>query len=406
MAGISKVGLSLLLLAALLIISWDSIPSRGHHRAAALQVCRSWVEPCQRVLGLPRGGTATLDLRLKAPAARSHSWPAQLVAWETHLSVTNSLTIKVLSEPGSRRPVQELGERDFVLNNLARMEDVTSGERGRYFTVQNRYDSASDSLDYAVALLDFAESGSATAAILLDSGDSILLGSIRLRGVAEGSASITIPGASARPSQIVILDGNSQVSTFQPTGENSPLATINVGTAAATVDLHGQITLQYPGDVQALSSSGKKLKVSFWETGATPPWRKGNASPLATFYNLSPDGLGRFRITDIAPSLLPQGVYDLRVQSPGSLTSVIPGVALPSPESSLPSSPNFQVSLRGGDTDGNNVVDSLDLASLKASFGKLEGEKGYSRLSDLSGDGVVDGMDFSRMAQNLGERSE
>jgi hypothetical protein len=62
--------------------------------------------------------------------------------------------------------------------------------------------------------------------------------------------------------------------------------------------------------------------------------------------------------------------------------------------------------LRGGDIDGNNIIDNLDLLSLKASFGRLAGETGFNDNADLNRDGVVDAQDFSSMSRSFNQRGE
>ena len=396
--------LVLLLLATLLIFSWDTPqPSRGQEFSISMQVCRSWVEPCQQVLALPRGGATTLDLRLQAHG----SGRVELAAWETHLNVTNSQNGQVVLEPTNDGPVREQGDGNYALNGLARVEDGTDGQAGRYFTVQNRYDPASNTLDYSVTLVDFAKTGQSSSAITLTGGDSLILGRITLNGVAEGSVSITAAAPPAGTSQFVILGGNNRVSNLHTARFASPLAAIHLGATSASADLHGQITPQFPADGPDGSWPTRKLTVSFWEAGAIPPWRQGDDSPLATFSNLFTDHQGRFRVSDISPDLPPVGVYDLRVWAPGTLASIVPGIILPSPGSPPLSRPHFWVGvLRGGDTDANNVVNHQDLATLKASFGALNGANRYNKLADLDGNGGIDGIDFSRMARNLGQGSQ
>ena len=328
----------LLLLATLLIFSWDTPqPSRGQEFSISMQVCRSWVEPCQQALALPRGGATTLDLRLQAHG--NGSGRVELAAWETHLSVTSSRNGKVVLEPTNDGPVREQGNGNYALNRLTRVEDGTDGQAGRYFTVQNRYDPASNTLDYSVTLVDFAKTGQSSSAITLTGGDSLILGRITLHGVAEGTVSITAAAPPAGTSQFVILGGNNRASNLHTARFASPLAAVHLGATHASVDLHGQITPQFPADGPDGSWPTRKLTVSFWEAGAIPSWRQGDDSPLATFFNLFTDHQGRFLVSDISPDLLPVGVYDLRVWAPGTLASIVPNITLPSPGSPPPSGP-------------------------------------------------------------------
>jgi len=63
-------------------------------------------------------------------------------------------------------------------------------------------------------------------------------------------------------------------------------------------------------------------------------------------------------------------------------------------------------SLLGGDVDGNNVVDNLDLVALKSSFARLTGEAGFNGNADFNDDRVVDAQDFSRLSWNFNQRRE
>jgi hypothetical protein len=130
---------------------------------------------------------------------------------------------------------------------------------------------------------------------------------------------------------------------------------------------------------------------------------------VAAFHRVATDSLGVFRVTDIAPSLLPPGFYDLRVQGRGTLASRVPSVAVPGPSGTGAAPPiplDGVVGLRAGDIDGSNVVDQADLEALRASFGSLAAPAGAILDADLNGDSVVDVLDFSIMAQNFGQRGE
>ena len=117
------------------------------------------------------------------------------------------------------------------------------------------------------------------------------------------------------------------------------------------------------------------------------------------------DSEGHFQIRDIPATLVPPGVYDLRIRGESTLSSLDSGVAIPS--GSSPSVTTVSPErLRQGDIDANNLVDDLDLEALKASFGKLEIDDGYNPIADFNRDKVIDGQDFSRLAQNFGARGE
>ena len=277
---------------------------------------------------------------------------------------------------------------------------------GRYFTVQNLHDPASGALDYSVTLLDFARPDAATAAIPLSNDTSLLLGRITLQGVADGRLDIIPADPSESPSQFVLLDRRGRTTTVQPSESSLLLASVRVGNDAAAGGIQGQVTSEYPEDLQQSSWLPMPVNVSFWETGAVPPWRRGAAAPLAAFFGLTTDSQGRFSVTDISPLLLPAGIYDVRVWGPGALPGLAPRVVIPAPGDSSRPVPPGRILLRWGDTDGNHVVDQDDLSGLKAAFGRLSGTPGYAEVTDLNRDRVIDGLDFSLMAQNLGKRGQ
>jgi Dockerin type I domain len=65
----------------------------------------------------------------------------------------------------------------------------------------------------------------------------------------------------------------------------------------------------------------------------------------------------------------------------------------------LPS--DFFASCRPGDLDFSAVVDCGDLAIVKASFGKRDGQVGFDPRADTNGDGVVDVRDLAFVARKL-----
>ena len=405
-ARASWVWLPFLLLSGLIILSWEGNPSRADSLLADLQVCRAWVQPCQNVVGIAPGDMATLDLRLQVTGISRVQQPVKLVAWETHFTTTGPPTTGVALRPTGGRPVQERGDGDYVLNGLSRLQDRTDGRMGRYFTIQNRHDPDSSSLDYSITLLDFAEPGATTAGIPLANGGPFLLGRIALQGTADGEVGILAAEPSENSSQFVLLDRRGGTTTIRPNGSESPLARVRVGKDVESGEVRGQVTSQYPEELQDRSWLPMPLSVSFWPPGAIPPWRRGNAAPLATFSKLSTDRDGWFRVTDISASLLPAGIYDLRASGPGALSGLAPRVVVPAPDDSSQPPPQVRLRLRWGDTDGNNVVDRRDLADLRAAFGQLRGADGYIEVADLNRDRVIDGLDFSLMARNLGKRGQ
>jgi hypothetical protein len=54
-----------------------------------------------------------------------------------------------------------------------------------------------------------------------------------------------------------------------------------------------------------------------------------------------------------------------------------------------------------GDADGDGIASCLDLAIVKASFGKRRGQPGFDPRADLNNDGVIDVRDLALVSQNL-----
>jgi hypothetical protein len=55
-----------------------------------------------------------------------------------------------------------------------------------------------------------------------------------------------------------------------------------------------------------------------------------------------------------------------------------------------------------GDSDGNGVVDALDLFRLRTSFGKTSADPGFLAYFDFDGSGTVDALDLFRFRQRFG----
>jgi hypothetical protein len=55
-----------------------------------------------------------------------------------------------------------------------------------------------------------------------------------------------------------------------------------------------------------------------------------------------------------------------------------------------------------GDSDGNRVVDALDLLRLRTSFGKVSTDPGFLAYFDFDGSGAVDALDLLRFRLNFG----
>jgi hypothetical protein len=55
-----------------------------------------------------------------------------------------------------------------------------------------------------------------------------------------------------------------------------------------------------------------------------------------------------------------------------------------------------------GDSDGNRLVDNLDLSRFRQSFGLTSSDPAYRSYFDFDGDGDVDNLDLFRLRQRFG----
>jgi hypothetical protein len=94
---------------------------------------------------------------------------------------------------------------------------------------------------------------------------------------------------------------------------------------------------------------------------------------------------------------LANGTYDWRVKGPKFLANsgsvILAGASRTSFEGSL---------LLTGDCDNNNVVSTPDFIIVRNSMARTVGEPGYDDRADLSGDGIVNGVDFALIQAHIG----
>ncbi|MGC8785042.1 MAG: hypothetical protein ACP5RN_11750 [Armatimonadota bacterium] len=104
---------------------------------------------------------------------------------------------------------------------------------------------------------------------------------------------------------------------------------------------------------------------------------------------VSPDTSGGLQIA------LPVGTWDLAFKADRSLRRVLRGV-------NVPASGTLNVSLLGGDADGDNEVSLFDFGKLVAAFGTLYGDPDYDPAVDFDGDGEISLFDFGILVRNFG----
>ena len=302
--------------------------------------------------------------------------------------------------------MREQGHSDLALASLVPLP--ASDAEGQFLAVQNQFDASLGRLDYSVTLVRFGLSSPDSRVAPFSTENPLLLGRVAVNGISGGSFHILPEDVSGSPFLAVSLGPSGELATVDLAPLSGPQATVKVGDVI-TPELHGQIIPPGPGDDPLTDLPPAVLTITFWRSGATPTWRGGNDLPLATFKEVSASAGGAFRIADIASSLVPPGVYDLRVKGRGTLASLVPGVDMPasgSPGDSAPIASAGAISLADGDIDGNNTIDHADLEALKASFGRVGPEPEFNANADFNGDNLVDVLDFARLAQNFGGMGE
>ena len=383
--------------------------------AATIQVCRIDVTPCQREVNLPVDGEVTLGLYLDAAddlnPTESQPESQSLVAWESHFQLTGTAGVEVAPTGSAGGPVQEQGSSALFLDGLTRLSSNVgqAAAAGRYYRVQNSYNQTTGQIDFSVTLVGFSSETSSANITSITPGTRLMLGMITLRGVVPGRSELVAGGSSAPSFQIVTAtESGPQSGEITPLETNadagSSLAVVNVGPAAEKARLEGLIWQQTPAGAEKRPFE-RQFTLTFWKTGAVPPWLGGDAEPVAAFANLTADRKAKFTVTDISPELIPSGVYDLRVNGVGASSDLVSDVTIDT-SGDAPGSLPVTVSvdfgiMRSGDLNGDNVVDSADLSALKSGFGKANGDPAFNPTADLNGDRVVDVQDFSLLTANL-----
>ena len=377
--------------------------------AVTIQVCRIDVTPCQREVNLPVGEEVTLGLYLDTTEELNLPEAHSLVAWEFHFQLISTARVEVVPTGSAGGPVQERGNPALVLDGLNRLSSNAGqvAAAGRYYRVQNSYDSNTGQIDFSVTLVGFSRENRSANTIAITPGSRLLLGMITLSGVAPGSAELVAADSSPTAFQVVtVTESGAESTRLTPlvAGAGSPLAVVNVGPAAEKARLEGLVWQQTPVGAEKRPFE-RQFTLTFWKTGAVPSWLGGDAEPVAAFANLTADRKAEFTVTDISAELIPSGIYDLRVNGVGALSDLVSDVTIDT-SGEAPGSLPVTVSvdfgiMRSGDLNGDNVVDSADLSALKSSFGDVKGNAAFNPTADLNADRVVDVQDFSLLTANL-----
>ena len=275
----------------------------------------------------------------------------------------------------------------------------------RYFTVQNRYDTSSQS----GGLLRWRSSGrnlparmAGHSCLAASRPTGLLLGRIHLEGLTPGIVELadTPPGA-----QIVVSGMDGRPELVRP-AVLVPLATVKVG-PVTTAGILGRAEPGLTGSETPLPFPAT-AQVSLWEPGAVPKWRGGSGAPVASFALIVLNADGEFSVTDIPASLVPPGLVDVRVKVERALGKSIEGVVIPNRSGSTTANLVLVTvpPVSYGDANGDNAINRQDLDMLKDTFGMADdsGEPGSS--ADFNHDGITDVADFSILAMNFGAVGE
>ena len=366
----------------------------------AISWCRADVSPCQTDLSIPEGGTVALDLVLNfAPATTI----PPIVAWETHYQLTDTSIAAIIPDTPGGSPVQEQGGVELALNGLTRLTTGSASSTGQYFTPQNNYNAISGELDYSVTLV-----GPGTPMLspqLKREPFQIVIGRVVVKGLGPGYSQIVAANPSVNPMQVIIQTSAGPLGSTTLSANGAPVATIRVG-PVDTVEIRGKLAGPSPTGPSRPGFNPATLALIFWAPGSIPAWRGGSDQPTASFRGIVIDTSGEFRVTDVAPSVVPAGIYDLRVKGDRNLARVIrtvvfPGTGIPQPLVHI-ESPH----LPAGDVDGSNIVDASDVQILKNSFNQSSSDPVFNDTVDLNRDGIVDVQDFSLLSRNFGLRGE
>ena len=365
----------------------------------AISWCRANVSPCQTNLSIPEGGSVELDLVLNfAPATTNPS----IVAWETHHLLTDTSVAAIVPDTATSRTVQEQGAVGLALNGLTRLTAGLGSSAGQYFTPQNNYNAISGELDYSVTLVGPAAPMPSPS--FRSDPAQIVIGRVVVAGLSSGSSQI-IAAASVNPMQVVTHTPAGPLRSTPLAAAKTPAATIRVG-PVDTVEVRGKLAGTSRSGPSRIGSFPSTLALSFWQPGAVPAWRGGADRPTASYRGIVIDTNGEFRIADVAPSLVPAGIYDLRVKGDRNLARVIRSVVFPATGNPQPLVHIDPPILPAGDVDGSNIVDASDVLILRNSFGQASSDPVFDDTVDLNRDGIVDVQDFSILSRNFGLRGE
>ena len=133
------------------------------------------------------------------------------------------------------------------------------------------------------------------------------------------------------------------------------------------------------------------VRVSLYRGPSVP----GSRTPVVEL-DLVSDQTGMIDV--IVPGL--DGVYDLVVKPSGALSHEVSAVSLR--PNAIRAVSLDKVRFRDGDADGNDRIDAVDLARLRAAYGRTSSDPLFDPAVDFDRDGEVTVLDFSAVVRNLG----
>lgn len=285
------------------------------------------------------------------------------------LTVNDTMTVTVTAK------ASDLWGVDFTLNFPAAQLEATSvtlpSESGA--TGMNAFFVPVQTLDNTngAVRIAYAKNGSADTAA---TGDGMVLATITFRGKATGTGALSIgdvlytdvngvvlANTTTLPAERLLLDDGGA-----STGGNSLNVTVDPATSVS-----GTATLQGRSDA----------------TGITVTLNPGNQSA-------STNAAGTFTVTEVGPN-----TYTVRASATKYLSAQKGGVVV---TSTVGSSGN-NVTLLGGDINGDDRINIQDLAMIGSRFGSSAA--GDTAVADINNDGVVNIQDIAIAAGNFGKQT-
>jgi len=289
-------------------------------------------------------------------------------------------------------------------NNPAFLSDTTGTIQPLLFTFTNGVGNPDVTITKAQTGVIITATGSPTGTsnpfdVVFDGLSSITISptnSTKVAGVAEtytvnafdiyGNPIGTVTATfTTVPTTGVTITGNQVTASLA--GDYAVTAHYNGQTATATLTL-----LPIVPSSLTISFSLQGAATSYTATFAVSFFEPGGTSPLFSQTLTTPAQAGSFTFAGVTA-----GTYDIKIKEGRALSALRTSVVLDTGTTTV----NFGEQ-RVGDANGDDVVNILDFALLKASFGKSTGQPGYDPRADFNGDGTVNATDFVLMKSNFG----